>query len=70
MNGLSIAYTMFVFFWSFWPNATPVDMESMNWCVVMFVGVGVISLLMYFVRGRHIYIGPVELIEARIARAL
>ena len=69
INGLSIAYSLFVFFWSFWPNATPVDLESMNWCVVMFVGVGVLSLVMYFVRGRHVYIGPVELIEARKARA-
>ena len=69
VNGAGLAYVLFAFFWSFWPNATPVDLESMNWCVVMFVGVAVLCVIMYFVRGRHIYIGPVELIEARKRRS-
>ena len=65
INGLGLGYVLFAFFFSFWPNATPVDLESMNWCVVMFIGVAILAPIMYFVRGRHIYIGPVELIEAR-----
>ena len=69
VNGAGLAYVLFAFFWSFWPNETPVDLESMNWCVVMFVGVAILSVVMYFVRGRHIYIGPVELIEARKRRS-
>lgn len=69
VNVSGLAYALFVFFWSFWPNATPVDITSMNWCVVMFFGVFFIALIMYFVRGRHIYVGPVELIEARNRRS-
>ena len=65
VNGIGLVFVLFAFFWSFWPNTTPITVESMNWCVVMFAGVAALALVMYFVRGRHVYIGPVELIEAR-----
>ena len=58
-----LAYAIFAFFWCFWPNGTPVDLQSFNWAVVMFVGLGVISIVFYFVKGRHVYKGPVVLVE-------
>ena len=65
VNGVALIYVLFAFFWSFWPNETPVDPENMNWCVAIYGGVAILALIMYVVRGRHIYDGPVELIEAR-----
>ena len=65
MNGISLAYAFFAFFWSFWPNAIPVDAEAFNWSVAIFLVVAVLSLVMYFVSGRKIYTGPVVTVEGR-----
>lgn len=60
VNVMGVAYTSFSFFWSFWPNETPVDLETFNWSVVMFIGILVISLAMYLISARHHYVGPVK----------
>jgi len=64
VNSLGLAYVSFTFFWSFWPNNTPVDLESFNWSVVLFLGVLIICLVMYVVKGRKVYNGPVTGIRA------
>ncbi|KAF2497948.1 GABA permease-like protein [Lophium mytilinum] len=56
-------YSLYAFFWCFWPNATPVTAVDFNWAVVMFVGVAVIAAVDYAVRARHVYKGPVVLVE-------
>ena len=58
-----VLYSTYAFFWCFWPNGTPVDVTSFNWAVVMFVGLGIIAIVYYFIRGRHVYTGPVVLTE-------
>jgi choline transport protein len=63
VNAGGLAYSTFAFFWSFWPNATPVDLVSFNWAVVMFVGVVLICMVDYWVRGRKAFTGPVVLVE-------
>jgi amino acid transporter len=64
VNCIGLAYVSFTFFWSFWPNTTPVDLESFNWSVVLFLGVLAICLVMYVVKGRNVYNGPVTGIRA------
>lgn len=64
VNTCAIAYAWTTFFWCFWPNATPVDVSSMNWAVVMFMGTLVIALIYYFFTARHYYKGPVTFTEA------
>ncbi|KAF2807267.1 amino acid transporter [Mytilinidion resinicola] len=64
VNSLGLAYVTFTFFWSFWPTTTPVDVASFNWSVVMFVGVFIICIVMYFVQGKKVYFGPVKQIRA------
>jgi amino acid transporter len=64
VNSIGLAYVSFVFFWSFWPNTTPVTLESFNWSVVLFLGVLVCALAMYGVKGRYVYNGPVTIIRA------
>ncbi|KAA6408204.1 MAG: amino acid transporter [Lasallia pustulata] len=58
-----LAYSTHAFFWCFWPNATPVDVTTFNWALVMFWGLAVIALVYYWVKGRHVYKGPVVLVE-------
>ncbi|KAJ4363456.1 hypothetical protein N0V83_009749 [Neocucurbitaria cava] len=58
-----VLYSFHAFFWCFWPEGTPVAVESFNWAVVMFVGVFVLSLVDYVIRGRKQYKGPVVLVE-------
>ena len=63
MNGIAIAYAWLMFFWSFWPNATPVDASSFNYAPVMFVGTLVVALIYYLLHARHTYDGPVAYTE-------
>lgn len=56
-------YSLMAFFWSFWPDSTPVTAQTFNWSVVMFVGVGTLCTIDYVVRGRKHYTGPVVLVE-------
>lgn len=44
---------------SSWPLALPVDAASMNWSSVLFVSCILISIIFWFVKGRHVYTGPV-----------
>jgi len=48
----------------FWPNATPVTAESMNWAPVMFAGAVVWAIGYYLVKGRKVYVGPVASVKA------
>lgn len=59
INIIALLYVIFAIFWSFWPGTTPTTLDTFNWSVVIFVGVFIISLLMYFVKGRYEYVGPV-----------
>lgn len=59
INMFGIAYAFFAFFWSLWPNGTPVDATTFNWAIVIFAGVAILCGAWYFVRGRKDYHGPV-----------
>ena len=63
INIAGLAYTVFAFFWCFWPNETPVEASTFNWSMVIFVGVTVASLVMYWVKGRATFDGPVVLVR-------
>lgn len=56
-----VLYSFHAFFWCFWPQATPIALDSFNWAVVMFVAICILSLVDYLVRGRKHYKGPVVL---------
>ena len=57
-NAFACAYMIFVIFWSFWPPATPVKPETMNYSVLMTGSVIIFSLVYYRVWGRTQYLGP------------
>ncbi|KAF2751449.1 amino acid transporter [Sporormia fimetaria CBS 119925] len=58
-----LLYSTHAFFWCFWPEATPVEVTSFNWAVVMFVGVTILCFVDYMIRARKVYKGPVVLVE-------
>ena len=63
INAGAFLYSSFAFFWSFWPNGTPVTAPDFNWAVVMFFATFLIAIVDWVVRGRKHYDGPVVLSE-------
>ena len=63
INVIAIVYSVFVFFWTFWPAQKKVDRESMNYAVAIFGGVFLLAVAMYVVKGRKVYKGPVVMVE-------
>ncbi|KAI3342533.1 amino acid transporter [Ustulina deusta] len=59
-NIFSIVYSLFLLFWSFWPQQTPTTPEGFNWSVVVFAGVVMFSVLWYVVRAKFYFKGPVK----------
>ncbi|KAH8811165.1 amino acid/polyamine transporter I [Xylogone sp. PMI_703] len=63
INGFSVLYLLVVYIFSFFPEATPVTPETMNWNILIY-GFTVCFAIGYFlVRGRHVYSGPVVLVR-------
>ena len=44
-----------LWFFSFWPLATPVNAETMNWSSTMFGGSLILAMIYYVIRARHVY---------------
>lgn len=59
VNVAALVYAAWSFFWSFWPNGYEPTAQTMNYAVVLFSGVMVLSAVTYFVRARKVYEGPV-----------
>lgn len=59
---INIAALMFLtplWFFAFWPLATPVTAETMNWSSTMFGGTLIFAMVYYVFKARHEYTGPV-----------
>ncbi|KAI5364589.1 Putative amino acid/polyamine transporter I [Septoria linicola] len=63
VNVLALCYLLMIYVWMFFPAATPVDPESMNWAIVMFAGIMTIATVWYFVQGHKSYVPPVALVR-------
>jgi choline transport protein len=59
VNIISVFYLILIFIMSFFPLATPVDPETMNWSSLIYGAVVIIALFYYFVWGKDYYKGPV-----------
>lgn len=59
VNATALVYVLLALFWSFWPGSPKVDLDTFNWSVVIFGAVAVLSVVMYFFKGRNQYEGPV-----------
>ncbi|KAJ5676342.1 hypothetical protein N7536_012514 [Penicillium majusculum] len=63
INIIGLLYVLFALFWSFWPPSPFPSERDFNWSVVIFVGVFIVSLLMYAFQGRRHYVGPVVTVQ-------
>jgi choline transport protein len=59
----AVAWLLMVWVFCFFPVSIPVTVTTMNWNVVMFVGISVIGLGYWFVWGRKAYRPPVFLVK-------
>lgn len=66
---VAIVYSLFGAFWSMWPVEKNPNIQGMNYCVLVFGGVMVLSMLFWLVYGRHHYTGPVLEITPRDEQA-
>lgn len=70
VNGFALLWSVIVLFFSFWPASVPVKRETMNWSVVLWVGVMVFAGAFWGLHGWRVYRGPVrETGVSREARA-
>ncbi|KAL8947412.1 MAG: hypothetical protein Q9222_006301 [Ikaeria aurantiellina] len=59
VNAFSVIFGLIIFFFSFWPVATPVTPATMNFSVLMTGSVTLFAILWYVVKARHVYKGPI-----------
>lgn len=59
INGYGCAYLAVTFFFAFWPTSTPVTAESMNYKVLVFGVVAILSAVYYVIWARHTFTGPI-----------
>lgn len=57
-NAFACLFLALVWFWSFWPPATPVGPATMNFNVLIWGATTLLAILWYLVRGRVEYTGP------------
>ena len=58
-NAFSVIFGIIIFFFSFWPAATPVTAATMNYSVLMTAFVVMFAAFYYIVWARHHFKGPV-----------
>ncbi|KAM3421995.1 hypothetical protein BST61_g2372 [Cercospora zeina] len=63
VNAIALCYLLMIYVFLFFPAATPVEPESMNWAIVMFISIMSIATLWYFVQGHKSYVPPVALVR-------
>ncbi|KAI0475480.1 amino acid transporter [Xylariaceae sp. FL0804] len=59
-NVFACCYTIFLWFWSFWPQVSSPGPADFNWSVVVLGAVLVASVLWYFLRARKYFKGPIK----------
>ncbi|KAI0015393.1 putative choline transport protein [Xylariomycetidae sp. FL0641] len=57
-NAFACLFCVWVLFWDFWPPATPVNGENMNYSVLVTGAVIIFAVARYFLGGRLDYKGP------------
>jgi choline transport protein len=63
INGIAVAYLCVAFLFAFFPPGPKPALMDMNWNVLIYGVVVVFSLVYFWVKGRHVYAGPVEYIN-------
>lgn len=59
VNTFAVVFGLIIFFFSFWPVATPVTAAHMNFSVLMTGSVVLFAIFYYLIWARHTYKGPI-----------
>ncbi|KAL8860951.1 MAG: hypothetical protein Q9178_002706 [Gyalolechia marmorata] len=59
VNFFAVAFGLIIFFFSFWPVATPVTPATMNYSILMTAAVVLFAVLYYVVYAKKVYRGPI-----------
>jgi amino acid transporter len=59
VNSMALTYSLWSFFWGFWPAVKDVQPATMNWAVLIFTGIMIFAALAYILHARKVYNGPV-----------
>ncbi|KAI2618103.1 putative GABA transporter [Hypoxylon sp. NC1633] len=59
-NVVACLYSIFLLFWSFWPQTTPTTPENANWSILVWGVVVIFSIVWYIVRARSYFKGPIK----------
>lgn len=70
INLSAVVFSVWSFFWTFWPEQYPVTISVFNWASPIFGATLVIAIVYYFFGGRKNYHGPVALVEGRKMRVV
>lgn len=63
INVFSVLFLILVYIFCFFPPVPNPALEEMNWSILIYGVVVLFSLLYYFLKGRHVYVGPVEYVR-------
>lgn len=63
INLISELFLVIFFILSLFPETRNPDAASMNWSILIFAAVGLMSLVYYVLHGRHRYAGPVTYVR-------
>lgn len=65
LNAAAMLYSLWGFFWSFWPQYTPVTAAGFNWASPIFVSTLLVAGVFFICKARFRYAGPVTEVEGR-----
>lgn len=65
VNAAAVIYSLWSFFWCFWPQEYPVTAAGFNWASPIFIAVLIVAMIYYVAVARHRYFGPVTMVEGR-----
>jgi choline transport protein len=63
INILSLAFLLLLFVMIFFPSVPDPVPSTMNWAVLMYGGVLILSVVYFLISGRKSYVGPVEYVR-------
>lgn len=66
VNAIAVSFLTIVWVFMFFPSAPNPTAETMNWSVVVFGAVVIFFIIWYFVRAKHVYVGPVAHVDKEL----
>ena len=60
INIVALCFLSMLLVWSFFPAATPVELSTMNWGVLIYSSVIIFATIYYLTFGRKVYSPPLD----------